>query len=241
MDLRGNAVTWLGHGTWLWETSEGKRLLIDCWLEGNPACPDDMKDPAALNLDGILITHGHFDHIGQGGVEAIAVITKSGAPGLRPVRGRRLPRRQGRRGDRLQQGRHGRGRRRTGDHGPRRPLGGDHRRRRHDGLRRRRRPGTSWSSRTAWSSTTPATRTCSATWRSSPRSTSRTSASCRSAASTPWARARRPTPCGCSAPPRSSAATSGRSRRSRARRRRCATWSAGGVDIPDISPGDRLS
>jgi L-ascorbate metabolism protein UlaG (beta-lactamase superfamily) len=80
MDLRGNAVTWLGHGTWLWETSEGKRLLIDCWLEGNPACPDDLKDAAALNLDGILITHGHFDHITQGGVEAVEVITKSGAP-----------------------------------------------------------------------------------------------------------------------------------------------------------------
>ena len=80
MDLKGNAVTWLGHGTWLWETSEGKRLLIDTWLAGNPACPDDMKDPAALNLDGILITHGHFDHIGQGGSEAIAAITGSGAP-----------------------------------------------------------------------------------------------------------------------------------------------------------------
>ena len=80
MDLKGNAVTWLGHGTWLWETSEGKRLLIDAWLAGNPACPEDMKDPAALNLDGILITHGHFDHIGQGGSEAIAAITGSGAP-----------------------------------------------------------------------------------------------------------------------------------------------------------------
>jgi L-ascorbate metabolism protein UlaG (beta-lactamase superfamily) len=80
MDLKGNAVTWLGHGTWLWETSEGKRLLIDTWLAGNPACPEDMKDPAALNLDGILITHGHFDHVGQGAAEAVAAITASGAP-----------------------------------------------------------------------------------------------------------------------------------------------------------------
>jgi len=80
MDLKGNAVTWLGHGTWLWETSEGKRLLIDCWLEGNPSTPEDMKDPAAVKPDGILITHGHFDHIGQGGTEAIAVISASGAP-----------------------------------------------------------------------------------------------------------------------------------------------------------------
>lgn len=80
MDLKGNAVTWLGHGTWLWETSEGKRLLIDCWLEGNPATPEEFKDPAAVKPDGILITHGHFDHIGQGGAEAIAVITASSAP-----------------------------------------------------------------------------------------------------------------------------------------------------------------
>jgi L-ascorbate metabolism protein UlaG (beta-lactamase superfamily) len=73
MDLRGNSVTWVGHGTWLWETSEGKRILIDPWLEGNPACPDDLKDPGPL--DGVLLTHGHFDHVG----DAPDVIKRSGA------------------------------------------------------------------------------------------------------------------------------------------------------------------
>ena len=63
MDLKGNSVTWLGHGSWLWETSEGKRLLIDPWLSGNPSCPDEHKDPGTL--DGVLMTHGHFDHIGD--------------------------------------------------------------------------------------------------------------------------------------------------------------------------------
>ncbi len=79
MDLRGNTVTWLGHGTWLWQSSEGSTILIDCWLEGNPATPEEFKDPAALGLDGILITHGHFDHIGQGGSEALRCIQGSGA------------------------------------------------------------------------------------------------------------------------------------------------------------------
>lgn len=53
--------TWLGHSTVLVETPSGKRVLIDPWLEGNPACPPRLRDPRTLDL--ILITHGHFDHI----------------------------------------------------------------------------------------------------------------------------------------------------------------------------------
>jgi L-ascorbate metabolism protein UlaG (beta-lactamase superfamily) len=85
MDLKGNSITWLGHGTWLWRTSEGKGVLVDCWLDGNPATPDDKKDPGALGIDGILITHGHFDHIGQGGGEAVTAIQASGAPAYAPM------------------------------------------------------------------------------------------------------------------------------------------------------------
>ncbi|MGD9694520.1 MAG: metal-dependent hydrolase [Thermoleophilia bacterium] len=76
MDLRGNAVTWLGHGTWLWETSEGKRVLVDPWLDGNPSCPDHLKDPSPL--DAVLVSHGHFDHTG----DAVSIIKTSGAPAV---------------------------------------------------------------------------------------------------------------------------------------------------------------
>jgi L-ascorbate metabolism protein UlaG (beta-lactamase superfamily) len=54
-------ITWYGHATFLYETLGGKRVMVDPWLEGNPACPDNMKQ--VDNLDALLITHGHFDHI----------------------------------------------------------------------------------------------------------------------------------------------------------------------------------
>ncbi len=57
----GVKITWYGHATFLYETPSGKRIMVDPWVQGNPACPDNLKN--VDNLDAMLITHGHFDHI----------------------------------------------------------------------------------------------------------------------------------------------------------------------------------
>src|SRR5687767_15497077 len=63
MDLKGTTITWLGHGTFKYQTSEGKVVIVDPWVMNNPACPDSEKTQDAIDL--MLVTHGHFDHIGD--------------------------------------------------------------------------------------------------------------------------------------------------------------------------------
>ncbi len=56
-------VTWLGHSTFKVETPEGRIILIDPWVMGNPMTP--KADKKFDKIDLMLCTHGHFDHIGD--------------------------------------------------------------------------------------------------------------------------------------------------------------------------------
>lgn len=67
-------LTWLGHATVLMVTDTGTRIIFDPWLEGNPMFPDSLADIG--DLDGIAVTHGHFDHIGS----VIPLAAATGAP-----------------------------------------------------------------------------------------------------------------------------------------------------------------
>ena len=39
---RGFALTWLGHNTFKLVTRGARTVLLDPWVEGNPACPTEM-------------------------------------------------------------------------------------------------------------------------------------------------------------------------------------------------------
>lgn len=52
-------INWLGHATFEIRFESGEVLVIDPWIEGNPAYP---KDYEIKRVDAIAISHGHFDH-----------------------------------------------------------------------------------------------------------------------------------------------------------------------------------
>jgi L-ascorbate metabolism protein UlaG (beta-lactamase superfamily) len=64
-------VQWLGHACLLIE-SDGKRVLIDPFLSGNPMA---AAKPDEVEADVILVSHGHEDHLG----DTLAIARRTGA------------------------------------------------------------------------------------------------------------------------------------------------------------------
>ncbi len=54
-------LTWYGHAAFRYVTRNGKVILIDPWIT-NPKAP---KNVSFKKVDGILLTHGHADHVGE--------------------------------------------------------------------------------------------------------------------------------------------------------------------------------
>jgi L-ascorbate metabolism protein UlaG (beta-lactamase superfamily) len=55
--------TYLGHATVRCDLPGGEVVLIDPWVQNNPACPKELQE--FDRLDAMLITHAHFDHMGD--------------------------------------------------------------------------------------------------------------------------------------------------------------------------------
>ncbi|MCW9043481.1 MAG: metal-dependent hydrolase [Pseudopelagicola sp.] len=68
-------IIWLGHGSFRIETSD-LVLLIDPWLTGNPALPEDQHDDAIAGATHLVLTHAHFDHV----ADILPLARKLGVP-----------------------------------------------------------------------------------------------------------------------------------------------------------------
>ncbi|MGD8426281.1 MAG: metal-dependent hydrolase [Balneolaceae bacterium] len=74
---------WLGHSAFKLVSPGGSQILVDPFLSQNPTTPDHFKQPD--DIDYILLTHGHGDHVGdtldiaeRTGCQVVSIVELSG-------------------------------------------------------------------------------------------------------------------------------------------------------------------
>jgi len=68
-------ITRLGHGGILYRSPGDKWVWVDRWTT-SPNYPDEYRDPEQVDV--IAPTHGHFDHIGDDGVDVLELAEHGG-------------------------------------------------------------------------------------------------------------------------------------------------------------------
>jgi len=88
--MADTTLTWLGHSAFRIDTSGGKRIYVDPFLNGNPTCPPGEQSPERVDI--VAVTHGHGDHVGdtialsqQHGAKVVAQVELSGWLGRQGV------------------------------------------------------------------------------------------------------------------------------------------------------------
>jgi L-ascorbate metabolism protein UlaG (beta-lactamase superfamily) len=56
-------LTWIGHSTFLLETGKGTRILLEGFVDSCPSTPGELKGDGLGDLDLILVSHAHGDHL----------------------------------------------------------------------------------------------------------------------------------------------------------------------------------
>ncbi|MBQ7928061.1 MAG: metal-dependent hydrolase [Methanobrevibacter sp.] len=55
-------LRWLGHSAFEMTSNSGLKILVDPFIQANPACPLKVSE---VHPDVVCITHGHADHFGD--------------------------------------------------------------------------------------------------------------------------------------------------------------------------------
>lgn len=71
-ELKKPVFTFLGHATVRCDLPDGRTLVVDPWLTGNPSAPESVEFE---RLDLILVTHAHADHM----TDVVPLAKKHGA------------------------------------------------------------------------------------------------------------------------------------------------------------------